>query len=192
MGRGSARPVRKGRWTHGGRIETAIFDPAELLRPFRAFKAFSGQYSANKSTTQHPKKAQGLKAWGKSHYESLISFQHSANNSTNNHYMTKGYCGIWTYLMLKYIRCSAILLPNDNIIWCTPDVCLFLISALYTGWLSFGLSDKFVIYMKLEFIDFTKVVSGSGKYVTYNNESYELCIGYFFLWYIKWTSSVSI
>lgn len=35
--------------------------------------------------------------------------------------------------------------------------------------------------MKLEFIDFTKIVSGSGKYVTYNNESYELCIGYFFL-----------
>lgn len=34
--------------------------------------------------------------------------------------------------------------------------------------------------MKLEFIDFTKIVSGSGKYVTYNNESYELCIGYFF------------
>lgn len=39
--------------------------------------------------------------------------------------------------------------------------------------------------MKLEFIDFTKIVSGSGKYVTYNNESYELCIGYFFFMIYK-------
>ena len=145
MGRGSARPVRKGRWTHGGRIETAIFDPAELLRPFRAFKAFSGQYSANKSTTQHPKKAQGLKAWGKSHYESLISFQHSANNSTNNHYMTKGYCGIWTYLMLKYIRWPAILLINNKVILCAWEACLFLISTLYTGLLSSWSSDRAVM-----------------------------------------------